>query len=149
MRLTSSDLQALGWNTDGTRIRDNHRPVTNAAKRESDLHDEILAYCRARRWPVVHSRMDVPQTAGIGTPDFVVALPAGRTVWVEAKAKGGKLRTEQLAWLTALRAVGHSATVVYSFGEFLEAVASLTSAKDSGSDGLGGVETAPEPKAGK
>jgi len=125
MRLTSSDLQALGFNPDGTRIQPG-RPAgaSQGAVREADLHDAILSLCRARRWPVVHSRMDVPQTAGIGTPDFVVALPAGRVVWVEAKAATGKLRPEQQAWLTALRALGHTAEVVRSLSEFLTIVAS-------------------------
>lgn len=122
MRLTSSDLQAIGYNPDGSRIAVAGPQTTKAAAREADLHDEILAYCRAAGWPVVHSRMDVPQTAGVGTPDFVVALPAGRVVWVEAKAKAGKLRPEQQAWLTALRANGHTAEVVRSFPEFMRVV---------------------------
>ncbi len=123
MRLTTSDLQAMGYNPDGTRIgrtdlhHVGHEPST--IQREADLHDQILGYCRAKGWPVVHSRMDVPQTAGVGTPDFVVALPAGRVVWVEAKTRTGKLRPEQQAWLTALRAVGHKAEVVRSFAEFV------------------------------
>ena len=61
-------------------------PATN----EGQLHDEILAWCRAKGFPVVHSRMDRPSTSGIGTPDFVVALPKGQTVWVEAKTAKGK-----------------------------------------------------------
>lgn len=120
MRLTPSQLQALGYNPDGTRQGSQVAPGrAGAAVREADLHDTILAYCRVRGWPVVHSRMDVPQTAGVGTPDFVIALPGGRVVWVEAKAAAGKLRPEQQAWLTALRAVGHQADVVRSFADFL------------------------------
>ncbi len=122
MRLTLAGLQSLGYNPDGSRIAVAGPQTTKAAAREVDLHDEILAFCRARRWPVVHSRMDVPQTAGVGTPDFVVALPAGRVVWVEAKAKAGKLRPEQQAWLTALRTNGHAAEVVRSFQEFIQVV---------------------------
>lgn len=125
MRLTSDQLTILGYRPDGTRIAAGQPAGRSAAAvaRESDLHDAILAYCRSRGWPVVHSRMDVPQTAGVGTPDFVVALPGGRTVWVEAKAAGGKLRPEQAAWLAALQAKGHTAAVVRSLPDFLDAIA--------------------------
>lgn len=87
----------------------------------------ILAYCRSKGWPVVHSRMDVPQTAGIGTPDFVVALPGGLTAWVEAKTAVGKVRPEQAAWMAALRAHGHRAEIVRSFPEFVAIVGDLLS----------------------
>jgi hypothetical protein len=112
----------MGYRVDGSRIGKSPAANTQAAAREADLHDAILAFCHAKGWPVVHSRMDVPATCGVGTPDFVVALPAGRVVWVEAKAATGKLRPEQAAWLAALRAVGHRAEVVRSIPEFLNLV---------------------------
>ena len=90
--------------------------------REKDLHDAILKHCKFNGWPVVHSRMDVPQTAGVGTPDFVIAMPGGVTVWVEAKSATGKIKPEQSAWLAMLMRVGHSAHVVRSMQEFLEVV---------------------------
>lgn len=96
----------------------------SSAQREAELHDEILEFCRSRQWPVVHSRMDRPATCGVGTPDFVVALPGGATVWVEAKRAGGKPTTAQLAWLAALGRVGHIAGVVRSLPEFI-AIAQL------------------------
>lgn len=121
MAFKLSDLQAMGYNPDGSRIRSNPSPATtsDAVRIEADLHDAILAHCRARGWPVVHSRMDRPTSCGVGTPDFVVALPGGRTAWVEAKAKGGKLRTEQEAWLAILRHNGHLCGVVRSFSDFV------------------------------
>lgn len=93
--------------------------VTAREQSERELHEQILAMCRSKGWPVVHSRMDVPSTSGVGTPDFVIALPIGRTVWVEAKTAKGKLRPEQAAWLAALRAKGHRAGVVRSIEEFV------------------------------
>lgn len=71
--------------------------------------------------------MDVPQTAGVGTPDFVVALPGGLTAWVEAKTAGGKVRPEQAAWMAALRVHGHRAEIVRSFPEFVAIVGDLLS----------------------
>lgn len=138
MRLSASELQALGFAPDGTRLSAAPSPTTAAARREADLHAEILAHCRARRWPVVHSRMDCPQTAGIGTPDFVVAITHGITVWIEAKAVTGKLTTPQAAWLAALRANGHRAEVVRSLAEFIAVVDSALASKNpiSGTDSL-------------
>lgn len=95
---------------------------SSSAQREADLHEEILEFCRARQWPVVHSRMDRPATCGVGTPDFVVALPGGATLWVEAKRAGGKPTVAQLAWLAALGRVGHVAGVVRSMPEFVALV---------------------------
>lgn len=122
MRLTPQDLAAMGYSPDGTKLAPVATKPSPAVAREADLHDDILAYCRARGWPVVHSRMDVPTTSGVGTPDFVIALPQGRTLWVEAKAASGKLRPEQAAWLAALRLRCHVADVVRSMEEFIALV---------------------------
>lgn len=86
---------------------------------EAELHEAILAYCRSKGWRVVHSRLDRPSTAQIGTPDFVIATYDGRTIWVEAKTRKGKLSTEQNAWLMALRSLGHHAGVVRCLQEFV------------------------------
>lgn len=89
---------------------------------ESDLHESILEFCRSRGWRCVHSRMDRPSTCEVGTPDFAIAMPNGRTVWIEAKAGKGKLTLQQRAWLTALNALGHTTAVVRSMDEFLSVV---------------------------
>ena len=110
----------MGFNADGSRVQ-----ITTAktigfkgVDREADLHEDILEECRKNEWPVVHSRMDRPQTAAVGTPDFVIAMPGGETLWVEAKSAKGKLTMEQLAWMAALRKVGHRSGVVRSIEEF-------------------------------
>jgi hypothetical protein len=89
---------------------------------EAELHAQILDECRRRGYPVHHARMDRPATCGVGTPDFVIALLGGRSLWVEAKSKTGKLKPEQAAWLAALRRHGHAAEVVRSMSEFINAV---------------------------
>ena len=89
---------------------------------EKSIHEDILKFCRSNGYPVVHSRMDRPSTAEIGTPDFVVALPGGRTIWIEAKRPKGKTSSQQAAWIAALKHHGHQASVVRSFPEFLKLV---------------------------
>jgi hypothetical protein len=63
--------------------------------------------------------MDLPTTTAKGVPDFIIAMDGGRTLWVEAKAKGGKLKTEQACWLSALGSKGHLAFTVWGFEDFL------------------------------
>ena len=85
---------------------------------ERILHACILAECWRRGWPVVHARMDRPATVAIGTPDFVIAMPTGRTLWIEAKASKTKVSQEQLAWIASLKRQGHFAYIVRSLFEF-------------------------------
>jgi hypothetical protein len=95
-------------------------------KSESDLHDQITDYCLSRGWYFVHSRMDRRTTNAVGTPDFVIAGPDGVTFWIEAKRKGKKPTTEQLAAGVQLRHFGHRHEIVYTFGEFLTAIETPT-----------------------
>lgn len=122
MNFTTTELMAKGYNPDGTRIGSQPATVSKSVERERDLHDAILTYCSAKGWPIVHSRMDVPATCGVGTPDFAIAAPGGRTLWIECKARDCKLRPEQAAWMAALVRFGHIASVVRSMEEFLALV---------------------------
>ena len=106
------------WMKPSKSAQSNAPAVSRAVIREAELHEEIRTFCRDMVWPCHNSRMDRPATCGVGTPDFAIAIPGGVTVWVEAKAKGGKLRPEQAAWLAGLRRVGHVAEVVRSMEEF-------------------------------
>jgi len=93
---------------------------------ESDLHDQILDECKRRGWYVVHSRMDKATTCGVGTPDFVIAMENGKTLWVEAKSRQGKARPEQFAvaaWLTKL---GHTWAIVRSMKDFTRVLSFAT-----------------------
>lgn len=120
-RMTPAGLIAKGYGMDGNKLPQfGNAGRCPATVREAELHRKILDYCQARGWPRVYSRMDVPSTAGIGTPDFVIAMPDAKTLWIEAKVGGGKVRPEQAAWIASLRILGHRARVVWSFDEFLE-----------------------------
>jgi hypothetical protein len=94
--------------------------MVDGCRRESELHEQIFAECRRRGWYVVHSRMDMPSTNGVGTPDFIIAMDGGRTLWIEAKAKGRKCTPAQLAAEAWLLKLNHSVDAVWSFEEFLK-----------------------------
>ncbi len=88
--------------------------------KEAELHDVILAECRRRGYPVIHSRMDRASTVAVGAPDFVIALPGGRTLWLECKTPKGTVSDVQDLWLSNLRDLDHQAHVVRSVAEFLD-----------------------------
>lgn len=87
---------------------------------ESDLHKDIIEELKRRRWYFTHSRTDKRATNTIGTTDFVIAIPGGKTLWLECKRKNGKLTQAQNITRHILVASGHWHVVVYSFKEFLE-----------------------------
>lgn len=115
--ISPETLRSMGYDENGNRVPKPTKPL-----RESELHYEILAYCRGRGWPVVHSRMDRPTTCHVGTPDFVIALPGGRTLWIEAKSSEGKVSLEQRAWMLWLGQHAHLCAVVHSMDEFISAL---------------------------
>ena len=124
MGISHSDFLTMQARLDARQVK-NFRQLVAVRQSEADLHDQILSECRRRAWPVVHSRMDRPTTSAVGTPDFVIALPKGRTLWIEAKTAHGKLTMEQRTWLFWLQKLGHRAFVVRSFQDFLSVLNSL------------------------
>lgn len=95
--------------------------VSGDVAAESALHDEIIAYCKVRLWPYVHSRMDKKSTTGKGTPDFVI-ITNRNTVWVECKGPNTKISPEQRIFIAMAKKLGTTVHVVRSVSEFLEAV---------------------------
>ena len=100
-------------------------PDPQATTDEKKLHEDILADCRNRLWPVIHSRMDTPSTIGVGVPDLVIFAERAIVLIIECKTKSGKLRPEQLAWKMILERNDHKHFVVRSFAEYLKVVEEL------------------------
>lgn len=95
---------------------------SDAVEQESQLHQEILADCKARGWLAFHGSMAHRTARTIGEPDFIVCADNGQVIFVECKTKTGKLSVEQqgvIAWAAKL---GHTVHVVRSFVEYLHAV---------------------------
>lgn len=86
------------WNENQLKLHEMKREPKQSAliptdgEREEALHYEIIAWCK-RQWPQVpyiHNRMDRKSTATKGSPDFILLLPAGRTLFVECKTERGR-----------------------------------------------------------
>jgi hypothetical protein len=88
---------------------------------ESMLHRDIMSWCDQQwpKWIYVHSRFGIRSTQAPGVPDLIIAMPGGKTLWVECKTRAGKESTEQLAYRLMLERLGHVARVVRTFEEFL------------------------------
>lgn len=89
-------------------------------EREKDLHDQIIKFCaeQPQPWVCLHSRTDKRQHSNLGTPDFIVATHDGRTIYAEAKRRGGKCTPAQNVMLHWLQRNGQIAGVVTSLEEF-------------------------------
>lgn len=99
---------------------------TDAVEVESELHQEIIDLCKRRGWFYVRSRMDKRTTQAIGVPDFIIAADDGKTIWIEAKAKGNKPTTEQLATITFLKAKGHLAGLAYNMADVMNLILTMS-----------------------
>jgi len=87
---------------------------------ESELQDKIEAYCRQEQFYFFHDRSQRANRKGF--PDLVIALKAGRTLWLELKSKGGVMSAEQKQVRLQLLALGHEHHVVKSFKRFKEII---------------------------
>jgi len=117
----------MNWTSDQLKIHEMKRGIkaekpSNAAIKEADLHAEITAECKRRGWICFHSRMDRKSTLTKGTPDFVILMECGNALFVEAKAKAGKLSNEQIGIKLWGQRLGHTIHVVYSLDQFLQAI---------------------------
>ena len=118
--ISEADFQRMQLRCQGVHGK---TPATReAAPEEKGLHEEILLDCRNRMWPVIHSRMDVPSTIGVGAPDLIIFASGGRIFIIECKSKTGKMSTEQLAWKMVLERNGHTYHLVRSFNEYLDVI---------------------------
>ena len=95
---------------------------SDGVKKESDLHESIIQFCRDRGWQYLHGAMSERTHRTAGEPDFILLAPAGVVLLVECKSKSGKLSPAQLAFQAHALKNGHTIHVVRSMSEFLVVV---------------------------
>lgn len=116
MPITSFQYQQMLARTSAAR-REFQKPE-KAVRRESDLHDDVIEECRRRSWIPIYSRMDRKTSNPLGTPDFIIATDDGRTLYLEAKSRTGKLSTAQRAALAWLKKNKQITGVIGSMADF-------------------------------
>lgn len=91
---------------------------------ESTLSKKIRKHCKDNGWIA----LILPQNKLLawfipeGWPDGVIALPHGRIVWLELKAKKGELQEKQRLTGSMLRFLGHEFYQVKTWKRYLEIV---------------------------
>jgi hypothetical protein len=93
-----------------------------AVEDESELHRDVLAYCRQKGWICIHASMVHKTHATIGAPDCTIVADRGRIFLVELKAKTGKLSAEQNALKFWAEQLGTTIHVVRSMEQFLKVI---------------------------
>ena len=95
-----------------------------SAAKEVDLHNSIISYCKSHGYVYFHGSMAHKAMRVPGEPDFILLLPAGRVLLVEAKTRTGKLSPRQLGLKLWAEKLGHTIHVVRSMDEFMILVTS-------------------------
>ena len=90
-------------------------------EKESKLHEDIIACCKARGWICFHGSMTHRTHRTVGECDFTCLLPDGVVVFIECKSKNSKLRPEQAAIQAWMKKLGHILFVVRNMDEFYSA----------------------------
>lgn len=119
MGIRPSQLAAMGYGLDGQKLGSTPPEKSKSQQREEEVHDQIEQHLRSRGYYYVHARMDRRTTTAEGTPDFIIALPNGTTLWVEVKVRPNKPSIEQLGAIAHLQKLKHWAKIVWSFEEYL------------------------------
>lgn len=84
---------------------------------EKDLQAKAEKFCRERGYHFFHDRSQGANAPG--QTDLVIAMPKGRTVWVELKSKSGRLSADQKRVRMILSALGHEWHEVRSYRQFV------------------------------
>ena len=87
---------------------------------ERTLQERIERYCEEHGFYYFHDRSRGANRPG--HPDLVIAMPSGRTLWLELKSRQGRLSQEQKQVILRLLACSHEAHEVRSFRQFLKII---------------------------
>lgn len=110
-----------GENTERTADARIGQPVTD----EDQLHNDIIEHCKNQSppWIYFHGSMACKTKRTPGEPDFEILANGGRVFFVECKAKGGKLSTDQRDIKHWAALLGHTIHLVTNMEEFRKVVA--------------------------
>jgi VRR-NUC domain len=77
----------------------------------------------------INPRSDKATTIRVGHPDYTLFLPQGKTLLLEMKAEGGKLRSEQIDCIELLSELGHRVEIPWSAAQAIDLVKASLSEK--------------------
>jgi hypothetical protein len=121
-----SGVSSFDYQMMQARVAANHKSTRISEQKrggcddESQLHSAILSHCKCSGWIAFHGAMNKPTARQLGEPDFIILADNGKTWFIEAKTRLGKMRPEQQGILRWAANLGHTIHVVRSLKEFLE-----------------------------
>lgn len=123
MGITTEQFQEMKRRTDKARGLLRDLPLAEPHEgRERDLHDQIEADLKSRRWLYFHGATSFRTKRTLGEPDFQVYGSKGRFWLIEVKNSKGKLSLEQMAVGLLAESLGHKVNIIRSFKEYLNLV---------------------------
>ncbi len=88
--------------------------------KESDLHNQIIDYCKSKGWQYLHGSMAERTHRTLGEPDFIILAHGSQLRMVECKSKTGKLSLDQQGFIAHAARNGHVVHVVRSMEDFVK-----------------------------
>jgi hypothetical protein len=88
--------------------------------KESELDKKIANYCKEHHYYAFHDYSRKVNKAG--HPDWIIALPKCRVVFIENKSKKGKMSDEQKLVMVKLIVLGQEIYECRSYKRFLEII---------------------------
>lgn len=114
MSISEFDLRKMQARTDP---QSSEPPSVKTTKREADLHNEILEYCRSKGWVAIRSIFGRKSTMlPEGCSDFII-VAENRVRFIEVKTKS-KQTLEQQCFERQVEKLGHGYIIVHSIEEF-------------------------------
>lgn len=100
--------------------------IYDESEDESELHNQVLEYCKSRGWLVFHGSMAHKTKRTPGEPDIVLIANDGRVFFVELKKKNGKESPAQIGVRLQAEKLGTKIHVVKSIEQFIDIVSTKT-----------------------
>jgi hypothetical protein len=111
-----SEDKLLEYKAKRTTINNDNSPPDEG--REYELDKKIANYCKEHHYYAFHDYSRNVNKAG--HPDWIIALPKGRVVFIENKSKKGKMSNEQKLVMVKLIVLGQEIYECRSYKKFLE-----------------------------
>lgn len=108
----------MNWSSKQLALHNAKANKPTLVERESSLHSQIAALCRANGWIAFHSAMFTRTRRQSGEPDYQIYMAGGRHLMVELKTRTGKISVQQQAMIAHMAKNGHTIHVVRSMSEF-------------------------------
>lgn len=108
----------MNWSSKQLALHNAKANKPTLVERESSLHSQIAALCKAKGWIAFHGATHTRSFRTVGECDFTILADGGKVLFVEAKTKSGKLSIEQQSMIVHAAKLGTTIHVCRSISDF-------------------------------